>query len=142
MCIVESPIVTSPMDSDVFTTNEQTDITFTCNATGSPMPIISFFYDGTELTRDQGRPASMEDLLMNRVMLGSPLSSLNPMTDLYEVSRTLTLFNAVDGDSGAFVCSATADIPGSGMRADSVMFNLTVYGMLHIAYKDNVETKN
>ncbi len=142
MCIVESPIVTSPMDSDVFTTKERTDITFTCNAAGSPMPIISFFYDGTELTRDQGRPASMEDLLMNRVMLGSPLSLLNPTTDLYEVSRTLTLFNAVDGDSGAFVCSATAAIPGSGMRADSVMINLTIYGMLHIAYKDNVEIKN
>ncbi len=130
--IVESPTVTSPTNSDTFTTNERTDITFRCNATGSPLPIISFFYDGTELTRDQGRPASMEDLLMNRVMLDSPVPLLNPVTGLYEVSRTLTLFNAVDGDSGAFVCSATADIPGSGMRADSVMFNLTVFGTLLI----------
>ncbi len=130
--IVESPIVTSPMNFDTFTTNEQTDNTFTCNATGSPMPIISFFYDGAELIRVQGRPASMEDLLMNRVMLGSPVPLLNPVTGLYEVSRTLTLFNAVDRDSGAFVCSASAAIPGSGMRADSVMFNLTVFGKLLI----------
>jgi len=53
---------------------------------------------------------------------------MNTLTGLYEVSRTFTLHNTVDEDSGNFTCFATADIPGTGVRNDSVMFLLGVFG--------------
>ena len=66
--------------------------------------------------------------LLRRVNLGETLESMNTTTGLYEVSNTLTLFNAVDEDSGNLSCNATAEIPRTGIRANSVMFQLTVFG--------------
>ena len=128
--------MTSPMDFDLFITNEQTDISFTCTASGSPAPTISFMYEGMPLNRTDGRPMSLGGALMDRVMVGSEMASLNSSTGLYMVSQSLTLFDAVDEDSGNFICSANADIPGTGMRIDSVIFNLTVYGKLYLVEKD------
>ena len=64
---------------------------------------------------------------MNRVMLGSEASSMNVTTGLYVVTRTLTLFNSVEGDTGNFMCSASANIPGTGVRSTNVSFSLLVY---------------
>ena len=65
---------------------------------------------------------------MNRVMLGSEASSsLNVTTGLYVVTRTLTLFNSVEGNTGNFICSASADVPGTGVRSTNVPFSLLVY---------------
>ena len=64
---------------------------------------------------------------MDRVMLGSETSSLNVTTGLYVVTRTLTLFDSVEGHTGNFMCSASADIPGSGVRSANVSFSLLVY---------------
>ena len=128
--------MTSPMDFDLFITNEQTDINFTCTASGSPAPSISFMYEGMPLNRTDGRPMSEGGALMDRVVVGSEVASLNSVTGLYTVSQSLTLFDAVDEDSGNFICSANADIPGTGMRSDSVIFNLTVYGKLNLMEKD------
>ena len=126
----------SPMDFDLFITNKQRDITFTCTASGSPAPTISFMYEGMSLTRTDGKPMSLGGALMERVMVGSEMASLNSSTGLYTVSQSLTLFDAVDEDSGNFICSANADIPGTGTRIDSVIFNLTVYGKLYLMEKD------
>ena len=64
---------------------------------------------------------------MNRVMLGSEASSLNVLTGLYVVTRTLTLFNSVEGDTGNFMCSASANIPRNGVGSTNVSFSLLVY---------------
>ena len=124
---VDAPNISFPMDSQQFTVNEQTDITFMCTASGSPAPTISFMYEGQNLTRTDGRPMSLGEPLGNRVMLGSETSSLNVSTGLYVVTRTLTLFDSVEGDTGNFMCSTSADIPGSGVRSVNVPFSLLVY---------------
>ena len=124
---VAAPNISFPMDSQQFTVNEQTDITFMCTTSGSPAPSISFMHEGQNLTHTDGRPMSLGGPLVNRVMLGSETSSLNVTTGLYVVTRTLTLFDSVEGDTGNFMCSASADIPGSGVRSDNVPYRLLVY---------------
>ena len=119
----------SPMQSEQFIANEQTDITFTCIAFGFPVPSISFIYDGQILNRTDGRPAFVGVALEDRVMLENEEVSLNVSTGLYEVTRTLTLFNAADDDSGSFLCSASANISGSGEILTNLSFSLLVYGM-------------
>ena len=64
---------------------------------------------------------------MDRVMLGSEAVTRNTMTGLYEVTRNLTLFNAVQEDSVNLSCSASADIPVTGLRFDNVAFSLLVF---------------
>ena len=71
---------------------------------------------------------SLGGTLADRVMLGAELSQgLNSETGLYEITRSLTLFDAVEGDSVDFSCSASADIPSIGMRSDNSSFSLLVY---------------
>ena len=62
---------------------------------------------------------------MDRVQLRSAEMSLVTTTGLYNVTRTLILFAAVDADSGNFSCSASAD---NGVISDTVIFGLTVLG--------------
>ena len=69
---------------------------------------------------------SLGEPLINRVMLGNE-SSLNVTTGLYVVTRTLTLFNSVEEDTGNFMCSASANIPETGVRSANVSFSLLVY---------------
>jgi len=115
---IESPRITYPSNSDYSTTIEKTNVSFTCNATGSPPPIISFLYEGIVL---------LNTLMVNRVSFEESLKSMSALTGLYEVSRTFTLHNTVGGDSGNYTCLAAADIPGIGVRNDSVLFLLTVF---------------
>ena len=124
---VEAPSISFPMDSQQFTVNEQTDITLMCTASGSQAPTISFIYEGQTLTRIDGRPMSLGGPLVDRVMLGSVAVTRNTMTGLYAVTRNLTLFNAVQEDSVNLSCSASADIPGTGLLFDNVSFSLLVY---------------
>jgi len=65
---------------------------------------------------------------MNRFTMGGSLISMNTLTGLYEVSRTLTLIDVKEDDYGNFSCFATADIPGTGVRNISVHFQLMVLG--------------
>ena len=131
--VAESPMIISPMQSEQFIANEQTDITFTCIAFGFPAPSISFIYDGQTLNRTDDRPALVGVALEGRVKLENEEVSLNVSTGLYEVTRTLTLFNAADDDSGSFLCSASANILGSGEISTNVSFSLLVYGMSKIS---------
>ena len=127
-------MIISPMESEQFIANEQTDITFTCIASGFPAPSISFIYDGQTLNHTVNKSALVGVALEDRVMLGKEEVSLNVSTGLYEVTRTLTLFNAADDDSGSFLCSASANISGSGEILTNVSFSLLVYGMSKIGF--------
>ena len=124
---VAAPNISFPVDSQQFTDNEQTDITFMCAASGSPAPTISFIYEGQTLIRTDGKPISLVGPLASRVMLGSETVARNTMTSLYEVTRNFTLFNAVQEDSVNLSCSASADIPGAGLRFENVSFSLLVF---------------
>ena len=115
------------MNTQQFTVNEKTDITFMCTASGSPAPSIFFIYEGQILNHTDVQPKSLEGTLIDRAMLGSETVSMNTLTGLYEVTGNLTLFNAMPNDSLNFVCSASSNIPGTGETLDNTSFSLLVY---------------
>ncbi len=127
---VEQPNITFPMDSYQFTANEETDAIFTCTATGSPAPSISFLYDETALTRTEGRPLTMGGTIPDRVMLSTEHVVMNNESNIYEVSRTLTLFNVGVTDRVNFTCLASSDLPRFGNRSANSSFSLFVYRKL------------
>ena len=126
--LTASPDISMPTDSQQFTTNEQTNITFTCRASGFPAPSLSFQRGSDPLTRTDGE-SGIGDTTADRVQVGEEVVS--PMVDadgVYTVTRTLTLFAAQDQDTGSFSCSASTTIPGIGVETDMVSFDLTVLG--------------
>ena len=107
------------MDSQQFEIHEQTDFTFTCMAVGFPAPSLSFLHQGLPLeTLPDGLVVGSEDVM-----------NLNS-EGLHVVTLTLTLFSAMDEDSGNFTCMASSNIPGIGFIVDSVTFELTVLGKI------------
>ena len=116
------------MNFMTFSINEKKDITFICTATGTPVPSISFWREGHVLNYTGGESATLGKALADRVMLGNEIVSLNSSTHLHVVTQSLTLFNAVDTDSGHYLCLSSADIPGIGLRLENVTFSLTVNG--------------
>ena len=116
------------MNFMTFSINEKKDITFICTATGTPVPSISFWYDGLVLNHTGGESAILGEALADRVMLGNEIVSLNSSTHSYVVTQSLTLFKVVDTDSGNYLCLSSADIPGIGLRLENVTFSLTVNG--------------
>ncbi len=131
--ITEAPNIVTPRETEEFTTNEGTDISFTCSATGSPSPSISFMYEGQSLTRTDGRPTQQVGAsIVDRVMLGEEMMTINNTTQLYVVTRMFTLFDVAEGDSVNFTCLASADIPGTGIRNDSSLLSLLVYRKLSL----------
>ena len=94
----------------------------TCIATGSPAPSITFFY--------KNQNVSQVDVLGDRDVLGSEESVFNSSNGLYRVTRTFTLTNSMDEDTGIIVCSASACIPSAGQMIANISLNLTVYGEL------------
>ncbi len=131
--ITEAPNIVISRETEEFTTNEGTDISFTCTATGSPSPSISFMYEGQSLTRTDGRPTQVGASIVDRVMLGEEMMTINNTTQLYEVTRVFTLFDVAEGDSVNFTCLASADIPGTGTRTDSSLLSLLVYRKLSLS---------
>ena len=101
-------------------------------ASGLPAPSLSFQYEGDVLNRTDGM-MGIGEMLVDRVQVGTEMMVLNSDNSVYDVTRTLTLFNAVDGDTGNFTCSASVNIPDIGMRMDTVTFELTVLGMYVIS---------
>ena len=125
---VELPTITSPVNGTQLTTNEETDITFTCIATGLPAPSISFSYEGQAITGDP-RPMTSDPTVLDRVSLGNETTSMRS-SGLIEVTRTLTLSNAAGEDSGEFMCNASVDMPGIVVGSTTVSFSLLVYRKL------------
>ena len=124
---VETPSVIYPANLTSYAVNEKKDITFTCTATGIPVPSISFWYNGHELNNTGEGLTTLGWALADRVMLGNETVFLNSSTHLYVVTQSLALFNAVDTASGNYLCLSSADIPGIGLRSANVTFSLTVY---------------
>ena len=65
--------------------------------------------------------------MVDGIMLLKEMVSVNTMTGLNEVTRNLTLFEVTEEDTVKFTCSASAYIPGTGMRTDSISFSLLVH---------------
>ena len=127
LCVLlftERPSIVFPRDQQEFIVHEQRNTTLTCIATGSPAPSISFFY--------KNQNVSQVDVLGDRDMLGSEESVFNSSNGLYRVTRTFTLTNSMDEDSGSIVCSASADIPSVGRIVANTSITLTVYGEIQI----------
>ena len=125
--LAASPTISMPTDAQQFTADEMTDVNFTCTASGSPAPSLSFQREGLELNNtEQSQVGAPGDPLPQRVLLGEEVESGLNGDGLFVVSRTLTLADAEDGDTGSFTCTASTIIPGLGERSDTVSFNLTI----------------
>jgi len=98
---VEAPIITSPSSGTQFTTNEETEVTFTCTAT--------------------------DPTVLDKVSLGNEMTSIMSSSGLMVVTRSLTLSNTAGEDSGEFVCSASVNIPGIFAGSTNSSFNLLIY---------------
>ena len=96
-------------------------------ATGFPAPSLSILYEGQLLNRTDGE-VGIGRPLAERVQVRSEEVVMVDNDGLSVVVRALILFNPVDADTGNFTCIASTDIPGIGMRSDSVTFELTVLG--------------
>ena len=122
-----APSITFPTNGQEFFAYEQTDEIFTCMASGYPAPSISFLYKGQLLDNTERIPMSAGEALADRVMLGNETVIMNTLTGLYEVARSLNIFDVMGNDSGDFYCSSLANIPGIGVMFSDVSFSLLVY---------------
>ena len=120
-----TPAITSVYpegDQMNYTVNVGDSVTFGCVATGIPAPGITWLRDGVELNTTSD----------NRVMLGNVSNPIDfvRMDDgevISQVTRSLTLADAMDSDSAAtYTCVASnAAMPGMVMMD----FSLVVQGM-------------
>ena len=128
--VLGGPSILSPMDSQQFEIHEQTDFNFTCMAVGFPAPSLSFLRRGQPMGEEETEEAEIGETLPDGFEVGSEdVMNLNS-EGLHVVTLTLTLFSAMDEDSGNFTCMASSNIPGIGFIVDSVTFELTVLGKI------------
>ena len=110
------PDIAFPTPDFQYIVNEGMAVTFNCDATGIPVPDISWLDNNFVL------------LTGSRVTLSEPSSeSVNTSNGvIYSVSRQLTLSNASDFDSGLYYCQASN---GNGTNFTvNVNFELFVRG--------------
>ena len=105
------------------------DTTITCTASAVPPPTIEFFYNGMILDRT-GDNTGIGDTVPMRVQIGEisdpPVRISNGN---YEVSRSLTLFDARDEPLTGFECRAMNTIMELDlMPNDTVAFEILVQG--------------
>ena len=93
--------------------NETFPVTFTCTATGIPPPTIEWMREGEMLTNTS---------LGSRLTLGDASVTDTP-GNVSEVTRMLTISNAMDDDSENYTCEANNDAEGG---KDSEEFELLV----------------
>ena len=113
-------MISVPADSQEFTVHEQMIIIITCSASDFPAPTLSFFR-GTEMITNSGRIELVE---------GKDTTGTGGLSTS---SLSFILSNAEDADSGEFSCVASTDIPGIGLLADTVLFNITVLGKMLVS---------
>ena len=91
--------------------NEGDNALFTCQATGEPVPTITWYFNGT--------------LLVNGLQHMISLMSLNTTT----ISSTLTVMNVQSSDVGTYTCNAT-----NVVSSDTSSGVLTVNGevLIHV----------
>ena len=108
------PNITFPTDATLpYVVNQSSPAVFECMATGIPAPTISWLRN---------------DALLDgpRVSLSNPSSTSVVIEgeNVYEVTRTLTLADTVDSDSGTYTCQASND--GDMTSDDMQDFELVV----------------
>ena len=111
--ILVPPTITFPPDGHTFYTNEFTPAVFQCTATGIPAPEISWYRNETNNTFD------------DRVNLSTTIVSKLDC-NLIEVTRMLTLHNAMDSDSMEYICSAVNGV-GNHMTQEFLLFVKGIY---------------
>ena len=95
------------------TENEGTAASFTCQATGEPVPVISWFFSGVSISNDE----------LNTNKYDITQSPLNITT----ISNVLTIMNVESSDVGTYTCFAT-----NLLSSDSSSGVLTVNGEVYI----------
>ena len=118
---VVAPSITAPGDGDGIPVNVTNDTTITCTAFALPPATIELFYNGAILNRTDDETGIGDEVPM-RVQVGETSSPVQLDDGNYEVSRTLTLFNARDEPLTGFGCRAMNVI----MELDNLMLNDTV----------------
>ena len=114
-----TPTVTSvyPEMIQNYTVNEGNSVIFECSATGIPAPVITWLRNGRELN-------SATDSRVTIRNASAPISFIRGDSEtVLEVSRTLTLDNTVDSDSGLYECRAT-NVAGTNADSFEVIVNV------------------
>ena len=114
-----------PLENTILSFDESTDGTFTCSATGIPVPTITFY-----IVFANGSRVPLSSISEPRLTISMP-----NQTDDYQlsgnrgvaplVSRTLMLAGFEDDDSGIYSCEATNGVGNASRDVD-----LLVRGML------------
>ena len=120
-----TPNISDPLEGAV---NETEDTVITCTASGVPPPTIQFMRDETVLDRT-GDESTIGSTLAERVQLQPATSPVLNSDGTFMVSRSLTIFNLEDGDSGNFTCSAVSNVTEVTIPSVQVTFELLVQGM-------------
>ena len=71
--------------------NEGSTISFTCSATGKPLPPISWYFNGAPINESNTMKYTISVMLLNTTTIGS----------------TLTVMNVESSDVGTYTCNAT-----------------------------------
>jgi len=88
MCLVAPVIIPQVVDQ---IQNEGNTASFTCQATGEPVPKINWYFNGVPVNdSDMGKYDTLQ-------------SSLNTTT----INNTLTIMNIESSDVGTYTCNAT-----------------------------------
>ena len=131
-----------PVEGQQLRANMTEDFFMTCSASGIPSPSI-FFFRGNESLNDTNGQSGMGMDFTSRVQLGEISMPVLMDDGTLLVTRSLTLTNAVDEDSGNLTCQATNTIIElNETRMDMVMFELIVQGKYEIHFDTILELKN
>ena len=101
------PVIKTPINDTVIEIDEETGITFTCEATGDPMPTLMW--------------SRISKTLSDRVSMGNAV-----ITEDGSVSVKLTIINASREDTGEYVCTANNCV-GNDSRSVQVTINCKFY---------------
>ena len=97
------PAIKTPINDTVIEIDEETSITFTCEATGDPMPTLMW--------------SRTSEPLSDRISMGNAV-----ITEDGSVSINLTIIDATRGDTGEYVCTANNCV-GDDSRVVKITIN-------------------
>ena len=117
-----APNITTPMEGQQFSINEESDGSITCTATGYPVPTVVWQNsDGSNLS--------------NRLVSGSPVNiSSTGIGNVTSVSVELMVIGAMRVDTGMYRCSANNSVSNTTRNINiTVQCKLIVVYMVHVA---------